>query len=706
MGAGDGAVIGVLSPFVGGAYYGTILAGISAAAAAAGSRTVAVQTLDAAADMAVNGGTPTFTAPVAWDHIAGFVVLADAVTGDYLDRLHAAGKPVVLLGHRAGRPDLTAVVADNGAGVRDAVTHLVEHGHRRIAFTGYVAASDIAERHHAYTGTLLAHGIEPDPALFLPATDNLESGVAGVDPRALRNTATAIVAATDRNAMGLLTALTAAGFACPDDLAITGFDDIEVAAYLNPSLASVRQPLTVMAARAVDLLLRAVAGAPLPPGAQRVPTAFVPRGSCGCSDSVLRLPPPVADPGPARLTERLAVLLPPDAVRTGEHLTVLAKAVDSVVDLAGAAAAGRPPDHAGATAALLALYALQAQPEGMRIVARAVQEYVQQVPAADVATARRLDGCVQELILAVVRVRQVANFGDRWRLRSTVGAHYDLSMALLYNRQSDPRDLGWLSVTPATAGSLGLWGAQGRLDVTDGWRRHPGPAIGGGTLEVRAFPPAGLIEAAGPGETVFVVPAKVNASDRGLLAVAGVVESQVEDGRELVNQCAALLTVGLDLREQEERLRRAALSDPLTGLPNRAALVETLSRAVRAPDRRFAVLFLDLDGFKQVNDRLGHAAGDELLVYVAERIRRSLRTGDMAARFGGDEFVVFLAEAEHLDGIADRLRASIVAPYTVAGQLVRIGVSIGCTPCDDRATADEILSAADAAMYQAKTAAR
>ncbi|MEV0566624.1 hypothetical protein [Dactylosporangium sp. NPDC050588] len=164
-------------------------------------------------------------------------------------------------------------------------------------------------------------------------------------------------------------------------------------------------------------------------------------------------------------------------------------------------------------------------------MARAVQEYVQQVPAADVATARRLDGCVQELILAVVRVRQVANFGDRWRLRSTVGAHYDLSMALLYNRRSDPRDLGWLSVTPATAGSLGLWAAAGRLDVTDGWRRHPGPAIGGGTFEVRAFPPAGLIDAAGPGETVFVVPAKVNASDRGLLAVTGVVESQVEDGR-------------------------------------------------------------------------------------------------------------------------------------------------------------------------------
>jgi diguanylate cyclase (GGDEF)-like protein len=708
----DGPVIGVLSPFVGGAYYGTILAGISAAAAAAGSRTVAVQTLDAAADMAVNGGTPSFTAPVAWDRIAGFVVLADAVTGDYLDRLRAAGKPVVLLGHRAGRPDLPAVVADNGSGIRDTVAHLVGHGHRRIAFTGYTAASDVAERHQAYTETLLAHGIEPDPALFLPAVDNLESGVAGIDSRALRNTATAVVAATDRNAMGLLTALTAAGFACPDDLAITGFDDIEVAAYLNPSLASVRQPLAAMAARALEVLLQAVAGVPAPPGAQRVPTVFVPRGSCGCSDSVLRLPRSAVAPGPARLTERLAALLPPGAVQTGEHLAVLAKAVGAVVDVAGAATAGRVPDHAGATTALLALHALQAQPEGLRIVVRAVQEYVQELPAADVGVARRHGGCLQELVLGLVRVRQVANFGDRWRLRATISAHYDLSMALLYNRCTDPRDLRWLAVTPASAGCLGLWSGDGGLEVSDGWRLRPGPPIGrgtldGGTLSVAAFPPAELIAAAGPGETAFVVPAKVNASDRGLLAVVGVVESQVEDGRELVNQCAALLTVGLDLREQEERLRRAALSDTLTGLPNRAALVETLERAVRAPERRFAVLFLDLDGFKQVNDRLGHAAGDELLVYVAERIRRCLRTGDMAARFGGDEFVVFLAEIaspQRLDRVAERLRASIVAPYTVGGVVVRIGVSIGCTPCGDSTSADAILSAADAAMYEVKTA--
>lgn len=727
----NGPVVGVLSPFVGGAYYGTILAGITAAATAAGSRTVAVQTLDAAADMAVNGGTPAFTAPVAWEHLAGFVVLADAVTGAYLDRLRAAGKPVVLLGHtgspagshsgshggrHGGSAGPPAVVADNGAGVRDAVEHLIGHGHRRIAFTGNVAATDVAERHAAYAATLRAHGIEPDPGLFVPATDNLESGVAWATPEALRDlaaTATAVVAGTDRNAIGLQRAMARAGLRCPGDLALAGFDDTEVAAYLTPSLASVRQPLEIMAARAVELLLQAVAGIPVPPGERRVPTVFVPRGSCGCTDAVLRLPPPVAAAGPQRLTERLSMLLPPGAVRTGEHLAVLAKAVDAVVEVAGAAVAGRPgdqgPDHAGATAALLTLYGLQTQPEGLRIVARAVQEYTQQIPAGDVGTARRLDGCLQELIMGVLRVRQAASFGDRWRLRATIGAHYDLSMALLYHRRADPRDLSWLAVTPAGAGALGLWTGDGRLSAPPGWRREPGPPIPAGTPAVSAFPPPELIAAAGPGETVFVVPAKVNASDRGLLAVVGVVECQVEDGRELVNQCAALLTVGLDLREQEERLRRAALSDTLTGLPNRAAFVEHLDRAVGGAERRFAVLFLDLDGFKQVNDRLGHAAGDELLVHVAERIRRSLRAGDMAARFGGDEFVVFLARVGstgHLQRIAERLRASIAAPYTVGGGVARVGVSIGCTPCGGSTSADEILSAADAAMYRVKVAGR
>jgi len=699
-------VIGVLSPFVGGIYYGTLLAGLRAAAGQRGGRIIAVQTLDAAADIAVNGGTPGFGAPVSWDHIAGFVVLADAVTRPYLHRIEAEGRPAVLLGHELAGVAAPAVLADNGPGITAAVAHLIEHGHRRIAFTGYVAVSDIAERHEAYRTALATHGIAPDPALFLPATNNLESGIGwnAADLRRIPDPPTAIVAGTDRNAIGVLHTLAADGLQCPRDYALTGFDNIDIAPYIEPGLASVGQLLDTMGGAAVDLLLRLLAGTPVPATVYRVPTIFMPRGSCGCTDSAARLRAPVAPAGPERLAERLGELLPPVGVRSAADLAVVRHAVDAVTGAVSAAINDEPPGHDSAAAAIMALYGLRPHPESIRLVTRAVQEYARQRWVADVDTARRIDACLQELILVVARAHGRGQFAERWRLRSTISAHYALSMALLYNRDADPRDLAWLSVTPASAASVALWSAGGELLRSPGWRRRPGPPIPGGPTTVAAFPPAELIAAAQPHEVVFVVPAKIRTSDRGWLAIVDVVESGIEDGRELVNQCAALLTVAIDLREQEERLRRAALSDALTGLPNRAALVETLDAAVGA-GQRFAVLFLDLDGFKLVNDTLGHAAGDQLLVHVADRIRRGLRPGDLAARFGGDEFVVLVdgvTDPDVLAEIVDRLRAAIIAPFDLAGTVVSIGVSIGATSAAHHRTADEILLAADAAMYQVK----
>jgi diguanylate cyclase (GGDEF)-like protein len=703
--AGD-PVIGVLSPFVGGAYYGAVLAGIGTAAALRGSRVIAVQTLDAAADLTVNAGNPAFGAPVSWDHIDGFVVLADAVTSSYLHRIAAAGKPVVLLGHEADGFSCPTVLADNGSGVQEAVAHLIAHGHRRIAFTGYPGATDIAERLDAYRQALLAHGIPLDPALFLPASDNLESGITwtAADLARIEDAPTAIVAGTDRNAIGVFEVMTAAGLQSPQDYALIGFDDIALAPYLGPGLASVRQLLDTMAGTAVDLVLRMIAGEWIPAEPHRVPTVFVPRGSCGCTDATLTLRPAVEPAGRPRLAERLDDLLPPIGVRSAADLDVVREAVATVAAAIAAAVRDEPSGHDAAAAALHALHALQPQPDGLGLVSRAIQEYTRELPAADATTVRRVNDCVQELILALARAHGRGQFTEQWQLRSTISMHYALSVALLYNRNTDPRNLAWLAVTPASAASVALWGDGGELHLVPGWRRTPGPAIPGGPTTISAFPPAELIATAEPHEVVFVVPAKISTSDRGWLAVIDVVAWGVDDGRELANQCAALLTVALDLREQEERLRRAALCDILTGLPNRAAFVDTLDAAVLG-ELHFAVLFLDLDGFKQVNDTLGHAAGDQLLVEVADRIRRSLRPGDLAARFGGDEFVILvdgITDAAALAEIVNRLRDVIIAPFHLAGTEAHIGVSIGSAIGGHQRNADEILLDADTAMYRAK----
>jgi diguanylate cyclase (GGDEF)-like protein len=161
-----------------------------------------------------------------------------------------------------------------------------------------------------------------------------------------------------------------------------------------------------------------------------------------------------------------------------------------------------------------------------------------------------------------------------------------------------------------------------------------------------------------------------------------------------------------DARNFEDAVHQA-FHDSLTGLPNRALFLDRMEHA-HARSRRsgapIAVLFMDLDAFKMVNDSLGHAAGDELLVLVAGRLRRWLRPSDTAARFGGDEFAVLLEDLEHSSAaprVADRILESLREPFTIQGQEVRVGASIGIAT-SAMPGSDDLLRNADLAMYRAK----
>ena len=166
-------------------------------------------------------------------------------------------------------------------------------------------------------------------------------------------------------------------------------------------------------------------------------------------------------------------------------------------------------------------------------------------------------------------------------------------------------------------------------------------------------------------------------------------------------------------REMEAQLRHQALHDPLTGLTNRTLFENRLTQALGRSRRRartVAVLYLDLDGFKAINDSLGHAAGDELLRGVAERITECLRTVDTAARLGGDEFACLLedlGDADEALAISRRVHAALARPIIVAGRAVVARASIGIAHCPDGAlTAEQMIRHADLAMYKAKAAGR
>ena len=169
-----------------------------------------------------------------------------------------------------------------------------------------------------------------------------------------------------------------------------------------------------------------------------------------------------------------------------------------------------------------------------------------------------------------------------------------------------------------------------------------------------------------------------------------------------------------DRKRAEERLLHDALHDELTGLPNRALFMDRLWQAVersrREPDRLMAVLFLDVDQFKIVNDSLGHLVGDELLIQIARALSSALRPMDTIARIGGDEFAILLErghEVEDAATVAERIHERLAAPINLGGHEVFITASIGiaiCTP--DYEKPEDLLRDADTAMYRAKSSGR
>jgi diguanylate cyclase (GGDEF)-like protein len=611
--------LGVLSPFLGGWYFGGLLRGIARSAAQEGAAVVALQTLDAGTEQIEVREAPDLEYPIAWQHVAGFIVIINAVKPQYIAAIQESGKPVVTISHEVPGLDCPVVLPDNRTGIREAVAHLVGHGHRRIAFAGYLGAKDVRERYETYREALREHGVTPDPGLLFPADDNQMSG--GVSPAramiAAGMPSTAVIVGTDANAIGLMEVLTAAGYRLPEDQAVVGFDDQRGASYTLPRLTTVKHPVDTVGRAAVATLLRRIRGENVPGGRLHVPTSLVVRESCGC---------------------------PRDD----------------------------PPE-------------LAAMPLFARLEA---------------------DGR--------------AHFGERTHLQETLSRQYEVSMELLRGHEEDPRRLRWLARTPARAGCLGLWrdptNLDPLLDLAGVYFRDEPLSTPARAVRVSEFPPAELLAAArgSADEVTFVVPVKVDGSDWGLLAVLDTVESRVGAGREPINHSAALLTVALDhqavlgsLREQEERLRVAALYDHLTGLPNRTLFLDRLRQAMRRRDHEFAVLFVDLDGFKVINDSLGHSAGDRMLVQVARRITATLRESDTAARFGGDEFLILLDGATDPYSptlVAERLHAALAPPFSLQGQEVVVTASIGITLSGARyAEAEDLVRDADIAMYWSKS---
>ena len=184
-----------------------------------------------------------------------------------------------------------------------------------------------------------------------------------------------------------------------------------------------------------------------------------------------------------------------------------------------------------------------------------------------------------------------------------------------------------------------------------------------------------------------------------------------EQDKALLQFVSTQVAVAIERKQAEAALQHMARHDPLTALPNRALVLDRLRTSLagaRHDDRQLAVLFIDLDDFKQVNDRSGHPAGDQLLQEVAARMQTSVREADTVGRMGGDEFMVILHDInqpEQATLAAEKIRVALEQPFEWDGRQIRISASIGVATCPAHGHDDaQLVHGADEAMYAAKHA--
>ena len=183
----------------------------------------------------------------------------------------------------------------------------------------------------------------------------------------------------------------------------------------------------------------------------------------------------------------------------------------------------------------------------------------------------------------------------------------------------------------------------------------------------------------------------------------------VLDHQGVVTHFIAILHNFTLMDDERANMQQLAFHDPLTGLPNRRLFLNLLDQAINYATKNhqsFALMFIDLDRFKSVNDTLGHACGDKLLVAVAERLGQSVRRSDVVSRLSGDEFAILITcmdQVDQLEALAHKLIAAINQPFMIEAQSIEVRISVGISlfPADG-VSAEDLLGQADGAMYQAK----
>jgi PAS domain S-box-containing protein len=537
--------IGAAMEVLGSEYYGGILVGIERVARKRDAR------------LLVFRGTPgdVAAAPFARE-VRGWIAVHSPRGLAALARL---GLPLVTIAYHDPDVGCPAVVADNTEGVREAVRHLIAHGHRRIAFIGWLGYPAIAERYEGYRHALTESGLPRSPELIIGVEDNhVASGREGAR-RLLEGGAlpcTAVVVGTDLNAVGVMEVLQAAGLRVPADVAVVGFDDDLVAQLADPPLTTLRSRYDEYGRRAANLLLDEISGIAAPRTTHRVPATLIRRRSCGCEMADTLRPPPRAEAlggcGNGTLAAHLVSMVlapvPPEPGRVPAEIWPGAETLIGGID---AALAGDPePNSESLRQAWQQAVHLTPDLDVLRATTAILSDAATQRLAAtppDQNCAHRLAAFLARSELELWRARVAYGYEERTQLEELTHNSQKVAMVLLSGKTGQAQTLDWLSLTPARWGCLALYTDATRaptstLSVAGTYRRSGPPLPNRGTqFVVGRFPPAEWYPASGPAvdtDVLVLLPVESPSRDWGALVLRSPIETQGEYNAQHPNNMA------------------------------------------------------------------------------------------------------------------------------------------------------------------------
>ncbi|MFC0212494.1 EAL domain-containing protein [Paenibacillus chartarius] len=713
--------IGVLTPATDGFYFNGILQGIHERAQELGANVIVIRTYD-------SNHVNEYHRYLAFDHIDGWIVILNAVEQTaYLRRMEHMGKPIVCTPSPNGFENSTTFGIDNEQGGYEAAKHLIEHGHRDIGMVYSTTNAESVLRYNGYLRALAEHGLasKPHHVFDLPnlwEKYGVEAGrlilKRGID-------FSAIVVSSDVIAVGIVQTLQSVGIRVPHQLALVSFDNTDYAKRF--SLTSLAQPLYERGRSMLERVWRQLHTADRRHETIMEPMHLVVRQSCGCHVEEQELQHAAQYYNSLDMVEFLSNAIQRNH-RIGRNLVggdaAKIKSLSWLADTSftwGCMARWMENRqlviesvYSTKPTALLEkgeVYREEAFPP------LSLYDLLNDREAVVVHSVKTLDRDIGFLVLIGNIFNQQQNGMTGTLLHSMTHTidlfSYALEREAMYEEARD-RENRLEIVSSTTNDGIFDWNLTTNLML---WNRkihhildHEGLTMQFGDFAKRIAADdleqlRVALDAHYEQHIPFQAEFRMLKNENEVIWIRAAGEALRDAEGVPVRMIGSIVDI-TERKRAEEKIQQIAYTDFLTSLPNRRYIYERIAEEVSRRDASFAVILLDLDRFKVINDSLGHMVGDELLRHVAQMLSASADPQDVVARLGGDEFIIVctgLTEPSRPLETARSILTKLSQPITIDGQLVYATTSMGISYYpehgDDR---EQLIQHADIAMYRAK----